>query len=390
MVAKVPDGIANVKWDISGHDYGNVAIVKAPNGTQFLGGSSVITPVLLEKSSVQIENTHSIPKQEGLELPTNWSEKLEPKVRTKATETGTVYPSFYKPVLGWVEYQRNFTIRPHETYIMITATQLGVSDVTASFVGGNASEETAYASVEWVEQPSIQLERPYSFSVNIIDDDTSDPIDLIKHDSADVTLYVTVENKILSDPLPKNLLSFRIYPQVEDGWWGSPTPKYSFRWTDQLDDGPPDETHIPPGSTRTVSLTKSVINRVIRQAVARKGELYFVGPISSNTTDAYVILTNETTTATKVVLLSGLGSLYDGEIVLLKNQSTGPVVLTEIQGNPRHPTIEQLSIGTGTNEAVLIGYRNIAFPDTSGVVTVKFKVRDELGREASESVILRR
>ena len=137
---------------------------------------------------------------------------------------------------------------------------------------------------------------------------------------------------------------------------------------------------------------------MIRQAVARKGEppviqkteLYFVGLISSNTINAYVILTNETTTVTKVVLLSGLGSLYDGANVLLKNQSTGPVILTDIQGNPRHPTIERLSIGTGTNEAVLTGYNNISFTDTSGVVTVKFKVRDELGREASESVTLRR
>ena len=240
VVAKVPDGIANVKWNISNPSYGKVAIVKAPDGTQFLGSSSAITPVLLEKSSVQIENTHSTPKRKNrLVLPTNWNRKLEPNVRTVATETSTVYPKFYKlgPILDWVEYQRNFTIRPHETYIVITATQLGVSDIVASFTGDNSSEETVYASVEWTEQPSIKPIQEYEFSVNIIDDDTSDPIDLVKHDSADVTLHIRVENKISSDPLPKNLLSFRIYPQVEDGWWGdSPEPraptKYSFRWTD--------------------------------------------------------------------------------------------------------------------------------------------------------------
>ncbi len=335
VVADVPVGVKQVNWNVLG---GSAAIISTPAGSQFIDGSHVVTPV--GPTTVQIENTHYaiITRIAGvISLPGNWEAKLgnysEANFYNRSGDSET-----------WrVEYKRGFTIGANQTYIILTATRLGKTDIIASCEGVHPAESLVFAAVDWVKQPKpleevIGEEEHYNFVANIVDTDESDPIDLENNPNAKVEFEIQIENKGTTD-IPKDLLVFRIYPDRKENWWSnspmdqraSRTDSYSFKWT-ALDKSA--SKTIPARGTATVKISpRQVDPNVFEPGIQIENtELYFVGPLSSGDVNAHGIKTNESTTVVAgeiPIQVSGLASTYDGEekLIGLRNQGDGPIYL---------------------------------------------------------------
>ena len=341
VVADVPAGVKQVNWNVLG---GSAAIIGTPAGSQFIDGSHTVTPV--GPATVEIENTHYaiiITRGEGtIELPYNWEEKLR-----SYSETNFYNLSGGAESRRRIEYKRSFTIGANQTYIILTATKLGKTDIIASCEGVSPAESLVFAGVEWVNQPKpveviegIREER-YDFVANIVDTDESDPIDLEKNPDAKVEFRIEVAVSENSADIPKDLLVFRIFPDRKPNWWSNTPPdpnasrtdSYCFKWVDlpQKDSFPGSKT-IPAGRTATVTISpRQVDMNVIEPGIQIENtELYFVGPWSSGNMNAHGIRTNESTTVVAgeiPIVVSGLASVYDGDLITLRNQDNGPIYI---------------------------------------------------------------
>ena len=109
--------------------------------------------------------------------------------------------------------------------VVITSTHLGRTDIVASCEGSHAGNSSVFATVEWVEQPPPIAPSDYDYVVQIVD--RVDPIemtDIPSDETVNVEFEVTITNHGVG--LPKDLLTFRLYPDargMDEKWW-LPTP----------------------------------------------------------------------------------------------------------------------------------------------------------------------
>jgi len=100
--------------------------------------------------------------------------------------------------------------------------------------------------------------------------------------------------------------------------------------------------------------------------------------------DGYGIRTNESTTVVAgVPMVSGLSSIYDGNVITLQNQGVGPIYLDTL--NSDADTLGSKVILSGTGKI-----KNISFSEK--IATIKFHVKSKIdGKEhrADASVTLR-
>ena len=328
VVADVPEGVERVNWDILG---GSACIIDAPDDSQFIDSSHVFTPV--KQTSVEIANTHYA-SIDMLELPPNWEEKLNRYSEENFYE--------YGGITKYIEYKRDFQIAYNQTYIILTATQLGKTDIIASCKGDDIhpAESVVFAAVEWVGQPKPVGGVEYKFVANIVDID--DPLDwdayLKGGKNIEVQFEISVENKGAT-PIPRDLLVFRIYPDQKPNWWSNipPDPRasindpYCFRWSNLVSStsqlipvGGKETAKIDPRNLTPEAIDPSLQGRTLFEI--QNTELYFMGPRSSGDMDGYGIRTNESTTVVAgVPMVSGLSSMYDGNVITLLNQDVGPI-----------------------------------------------------------------
>ena len=399
VVADVPAGVKQVSWNICSGSTCGSSIIGTPAGSQFIDSKHVVTPI--GPTTVQIENTHYaiITRREGtISLPGNWEAKLgnysEANFYNRSGDSET-----------WrVEYKRGFTIGANQTYIILTATRLGQTDIIASCEGIHPAESLVFAAVDWVKQPKPleedigEKEEHYNFAANIVDTDESDPIDLEDPEGPkEVEFEIQIENKGTTD-IPKDLLVFRIYPDRKENWWSnspidgraSRTDSYCFKWT-ALDKSA--SKTIPrkgqPGSIATVTISPRQVdpNVIIPGIQIENTELYFVGPLSSGDVNAHGIRTNESTTVVAgemPIQVSGLASMYSRGVIALRNQDVGPVYLDTLNDGPiSEPTVLPGIKGPGSR-------KRISFDEETA--TVKFHVKSKRNGEeqiAKGSVTLR-
>lgn len=400
VVADVPEGVERINWNILG---GSACIIGTPDDSQFIDSSHVVTPVVPTPQTVEIKNTHYaiVTGKSTIKLPDDgwpddgWEEKLS------SYSEGNFY-DISGAEKQYVEYKRKFGIGTNQTYIILTATKLGRTDLIASCEGIHPAESLVFAAVEWIEQPkpveSKIREEMYTFVANIVD--IQDPLDwdtyLKGGQDIKVQFEISVENKGTTS-IPKDLLVFRIYPDIKPNWWSNTPPDphasvrdaYCFRWSDFFE--PTASQLIPVGGEETVtisprSLTPEAIDPSLQGRTPfeiQNTELYFMGPRSNVDRNGYGIRTNETTTVVAgVPVVSGLASIYDGNMIMLRNQDAGPIYLDILNSFD----IQEPKVITGGPEKVRM------IPFTGKVATIKFHVKSTIdGKEhrADGSVTLR-
>ncbi len=387
-VAKVPAGVTQVTWNLAG---GSASIVGTPVGASLVNQHTAVTPVGL--SQVGIENTHYVVKS-SVSLARNWVDKLQPNRRNPsgiqrvpppdAGESSKEYPSFYRRGLDdtEVEYQRKFNIGANETYVVITSTQLGQTDIVASCEGSHAGNSSVFATVEWVEQPPPIAPSDYDYVVQIVDRvDPIEMIDIPSDETVNVEFEVTITNRGVG--LPKDLLAFRLYPDargMDEKWW-LPTPTnqwsaafldtdppsiksqdratstasrrstgnfaqglydYTFLWSMLVDDGPADENKIPAGTGFSSTVRKAIFSFPIDRAILPGGirsehtELYFVGPTTPSSTTGDIRYTGQPTILDIPLGLAGLHATTDGQNASVWNQGLGLIKMVSVNADPDH------------------------------------------------------
>lgn len=407
VVADVPDGVERVNWNILG---GSACIIGVPADSQFIDSSHVVTPVVPTPQIVQIENTHYATETTIYEyvIESSSSDRLY-KLKNYSEENfyGTLEE---REERHFVEYKREFRIDDKQTYIIITATQLGQTDIVASCEeeGMHPAESLVFATVKWVVQPeSVKgviekrvIKEEYNFAANIVD--INDPLDWDAYlkGGQDIKgqFEISVENKGMT-AIPKNLLFFRIYPDIKPNWWENDTKgkrdwvnsnPYCYKWSD-LEDNFPGSEVISPGKTAIVKISPKIVKAdAIDPSLQgrtpfeiQNTELYFMGPRSSLDMDGYGIRTNESTTVVAgVPMVSGLSSIYDGNMIILRNQYAGPIYIDTLNGiNILEPKV------------ILGGPGKMRMIDFIGkVATIKFHIKSKIdGKEhrANGSVTLR-
>jgi len=410
VVADVPDGVERINWNILG---GSACIIGAPDDSQFIDSSHVVTPVVPTPQIVQIENTHYATETTIYEyvIESSSSDRL---YKLKNYDEENFYGTLEeREERHFVEYKREFRIDDKQTYIIITATQLGQTDIVASCEreGMHPAESLVFATVKWVVQrESVKgviekrvIKEEYNFAANIVD--INDPLDwdayLKGGQDIKVQFEISVENKGMT-AIPKNLLFFRIYPDIKPNWWENDTKvsvekrdwvdsnPYCYKWSD-LEDNLGSEV-ISPGETAIVKISPKIVKADAIDPTLQgrtpfeiqNTELYFMGPRSSGDMDGYGIRTNESTTVVAgVPMVSGLSSIYDGNVITLQNQGVGPIYLDTL--NSDADTLGSKVILSGTGKI-----KNISFSEK--IATIKFHVKSKIdGKEhrADASVTLR-
>lgn len=359
VVAKVPNGVKEVVWNLSNAE---ADIIGVPQGSKFLADSRVITPV--GAGQVQIENVQYAlvakdmvaPK---LQLPNDWESKLD------RAEHGE-FPDFYILSGGGgglkkrCEYMKSFGIANDESYIVITASRLGETDIVAYAPGLDSRLASVYATVEWVEQPPPFIdpgEPPspvkYYFVANVTD--STDPITVNSEAILELTVSMLVDK--ISAPIPTNLLVFRLEGDFPTkGWWNL-DGKYVIHRKFAISG----EKELLPGKEykMNVSVTVPPEGKYDKSFIVKNTELRFVGPVKSNERAGYVIITNESTTVRpKAREISGFGTKFmttraksDG-VVFLQNQRDGTIYEiywnTNFVGNltPKDKPFVALDVGT--------------------------------------------
>ena len=395
VVARVPEGTKKVRWCLSNAD---AKILRTPRGSEFLDGSNAITPV--GAGLVEIENVqYAIIKE--LQLPIDWKDKLD-------NANHGEFQNFYDVRgTGRYEYTKSFNIAPDESYIIITASRLGETDIVAyalepeTRIAGKARdyepeegkardseveaekaktakldprEASVYATVEWVKQPPPLIPK-YNFVANVIDE--PDPITVGFEMGNILKLIVSITVGENSAPIPTNLLAFRLKANDPDGWWKGPE-HHLWPLTPML---------LAPGGNHTVVVDVEVL--VPEDAELFKvnnTELRLVGPRIGDASAGYVIITNEPTAVVPPdVAVSGLMAVFliDGPIQLTNQGMAGAIF--NINANVV-PAVQEDRLDPGT----LMSF------DADGVneVTIEFTIR---GRgpggilvEEVQEVILRR
>ena len=389
VVAKVRAGVKEVVWNLSNAE---ADIIGVPQGSKFLDSSHVITPV--GTSQVKIENVQYAIITQGmviteLEFPNDWRGKLD------RAEHGE-FPDFYNLQRSGgstkrSEYMKSFRIADNESYIVITASRLGETDIVAYAAGSDPREASVYATVRWVEQPPPlkEIEEPppslvFDFVANVMD--SPDPIKVNGSATLDFTISIKVGDN--SDPIRTDLLAFRLEGDSPKGWWNSSGQLIIY------------EKFRPTGAPSTLLRNKTYTMNVsvtvpgtgyTKPFEINNTELRFVGPVASNKETGYVVVTNDSTTVVPAVVppkISGLGSEFLSTradnigTIALQNQGAGGIYEIYIGTNP---------LGDLTPDAPVRHY-NVG---TATEVQVKFKIRgldektDKIVEE-EQTVMLRR
>ena len=388
VVARVHAGVKEVVWNLSNAE---ADIIGVPQGSKFLDSSHVITPV--GTSQVKIENVQYAIITQGmviteLEFPNDWRGKLD------RAEHGE-FPDFYNLQRSGgstkrSEYMKSFRIADNESYIVITASRLGETDIVAYAAGSDPREASVYATVRWVEQPSPlkESEAPpsassYDFVANVIG--SPNPITVKGSDTLDFTISVTVGNN--SAPIPTDLLAFRLEGDSPKGWWNSSNRLVIY------------EKFRPTGAPSTLLRNKTYTMNVsvtvpgtgyTKPFEVNNTELRFVGPVASNQETGYVVITNEAITVIPEAAppkVSGLTS----EFRSTKSDPVGTIALT----NQGLGDIYEIYVGTNLLGDLSTGANRRSNVGATTEVNIKFKIRgvdEKTGKivEEEQTVILRR
>ena len=183
-------------------------------------------------------------------------------------------------------------------------------------------------------------------------------------------------------------LVFRIYPDGTSWWDNDPSDlksssrdPYCYRWDDLEEDSPEVGNTILAGETATIKVPIKIVNPHIIDPSPQgqtpfeiqNTELYFIGPKSDIDNNGYGIRTSESTTVVNgVPVVSGLASIYDGDMIILRNQGGGPIFLDTFNDKP----MEEPKVITGGPGKM----RLIPFQDE--LATIKFHVKSRIdGKE---------
>jgi hypothetical protein len=228
--AEVPSGVNNVIWNITGS---NVAIVSTPENSKVVSGNYAVTPVSSGIMKVSVENPYRVKK-----VINTINQTCEQLVRqtysggafTKSNYFGVISNKQDRQTVKCFLYNKEFSVGPRRTFIVVMATQEGYVHVVATAKEKQADKQAIVSGrVHFVNMdPYISCTKNIGggscpqYNLVVSGGPVVSPIQLVGNNT--VTYKVNITNKGSKAVDLSNVL-LRIVPNGK--WWR--TRKYIFK-----------------------------------------------------------------------------------------------------------------------------------------------------------------